>query len=109
MAYDETLARRIREEMYDLPGFVEREMFGGVGFMLHGNMACGVNGSDLIVRVGPDNYEAALERPHTRPFDITGRSMNGWVVVSYDGCEQDEDLKAWVQRGIDYALSLPSK
>ncbi len=109
MAYDEGLAQRIREQMGNLPGCVEKKMFGGVGFMLHGNMACGVNGSDLIVRVGPEGYEAVLAEPHTKPFDMTGRPMKGWVVVEARGAETDGDLHGWVQRGVEFALSLPAK
>ena len=84
-------------------------MFGGVGFMLQGNMACGVNGADLIVRVGPERYESALAEPHTKLFDMTGRPMKGWVVVIPEGYEANGDLKAWVQRGVAYAMSLPAK
>ena len=109
MAYDEGLAQRVREELKELPGFVEKKMFGGIGYMLHGNMACGVNGEDLIVRVGPEEYENALVEPRTRPFDMTGRPMKGWVVVDAAGYAADEDLRAWVQQGIAYALSLPAK
>jgi hypothetical protein len=109
MAYDEGLVQRVRDVMSELPGYEEKKMFGGVGFMLLGNMACGVNGPDLIVRVGPERYEPALAEPHSRPFDMTGRPMKGWVFVSAQGCEADEDLQAWVQQGVDYALSLPPK
>lgn len=109
MAYDEGLAQRVREEMGELPGYVEKKMFGGIGFMLHGNMACGVIRADLIVRVGPEQYETALAEPHTRLFDMTGRPMRGWVIVTAQGYEADADLGEWVQRGVDYALSLPVK
>ncbi len=109
MAYDEGLAHRIRELLVDQPGLVEKKMFGGIGFMLHGNMACGVNKEDLIVRVGPEQYETALTGPHVKPFDLTGRPMKGWVMVEPDGYESDEALKAWVQQGLDFALSLPPK
>lgn len=109
MAYNEDLAQRVREEMSALPGYVEKKMFGGVGFMLQGNMACGVNGTDLIVRVGPERYESALAEPHTKLFDMTGRPMKGWVVVLAEGYEANGDLKAWVQRGVAYAMSLPAK
>jgi TfoX/Sxy family transcriptional regulator of competence genes len=109
MAYDEGLAQRVREEMSELSGYVEKKMFGGVGFILHGNMACGVIGADLIVRVGPERYERALAEPNTSPFDMTGRLMKGWVVVNEEGYEEDDDLKAWVQQGVEYALSLPVK
>ena len=109
MAYNEDLAQRVREEMSALPGYVEKKMFGDVGFMLQGNMACGVNGTDLIVRVGPERYESALAEPHTKLFDMTGRPMKGWVVVIPEGYEANGDLKAWVQQGGRYALSLPAK
>ena len=109
MAYDEGLAQRVREEMIELPGFVEKEMFGGIGFMLQGNMACGVNGEDLIVRVGRERYEDALAQPHTKPFDMTGRPMKGWVMVSPQGVEADEDFRGWVQQGVEFASSLPAK
>jgi len=109
MAYNEGLAQRVRGEMGELPGYVEKKMFGGVGFMLQGNMACGVNGDNLIVRVGPDRYESSLAEPHTRLFDLTGRPMKGWVVIIEKGYEEDHDLKAWVQKGVEYSLSLPAK
>ena len=109
MAYDEGLAQRIREAVGGLPSLVEKKMFGGVGFMVHGNMACGVHGDELIVRVGRERYEEALGRSTTRPFDITGRPMKGWVLVGSDGHESDQDLKDWVQQGVDFALSLPPK
>jgi len=109
MAYDENLARRMRAEIGSLPGLVEKRMFGGVGFMVQGNMACGVHGNDLIARVGSDRYEQALARPHTKPFDMTGRPMTGWVMVAPSGVAGDEDLASWVRMGVEYALSLPAK
>lgn len=109
MPYDEGLAQRVREALIELPGLVEKKMFGGVGFMLQGNMACGVNRDDLIVRVGPARYEEALAESHTRPFDMTGRPMKGWVVVMPAGCASDADLERWVQQGVACALSLPPK
>ena len=109
MAYDEGLAQRIREVLGERPGLVEKKMFGGIGFMLQGNMACGVLKDELIVRVGPERYKEALTKPHTRPFDFTGRPMKGWVMVTSDGYESDDDLKGWVQQGVDFVLSLPAK
>jgi TfoX/Sxy family transcriptional regulator of competence genes len=109
MAHDEGLAQRVREEIGELPGYVEKRMFGGIGFMLHGNMACGMIGEDLIVRVGRERYESALNEPHTKPFDMTGRPMRGWVVVTAQGYAADEDLADWVQQGVSYASSLPPK
>ncbi len=109
MAYDEGLAHRINESLEGLAGLVEKKMFGGIGYLIDGNMACGVNGDDLIVRVGADSYEATLEEPFVRPFDFTGRPMKGWVVVSSEGCESDDDLQRWIQRGVAFAQSLPAK
>lgn len=109
MAYDAELARRIRAALGPLPGLDEKKMFGGVGFLVHGNMACGVHGQDMIVRVGPDRYPDAISQPHTRPFDMTGRPMSGWVMVDPAGCEDDEQLIAWVSQGAAFAQSLPAK
>lgn len=109
MAYDVGLAERVREALGGRPGLVEKKMFGGIGFMLQGNMACGVNKEDLIVRVGPERYEEALAQTYARPFDFTGRPMKGWVMVAPDGYESDSDIESWVQQGADFALSLPAK
>jgi len=109
MAYDEGLTQRIEEILGDRPDLVAKKMFGGVGFLLRGNMACGVNKDHLVVRVGPDHYETVLAQPHVREFDITGRPMTGWVLVEPAGYESDEDLGNWVQQGLDFALSLPPK
>lgn len=109
MAYDEGLAQRIREVLDVTPGIEEKKMFGGVGFLLKGNMACGVNEENLIVRVGPDNYENALKEPHVREFDMTGKPMTGWIVVEPPGFDVDEDLIAWIARGVIFTSSLPAK
>ncbi len=109
MAYDEGLAQRIRELLQGEEGVAEKEMFGGIAFMLSGNMACGVIGSDLIARVGSDQYEAALDEPGARPFDFTGRPMKGWVKVSDQALAEDHDLAKWVRWGRDTAESLPPK
>jgi TfoX/Sxy family transcriptional regulator of competence genes len=109
MAYVEGLAQRVMEVLSEQSGLVDKKMFGGVGYMVHGNMACGVNGDALIVRVGPDRYQEALAQPHVKPFDMTGRPMKGWVVVSAEGCQRDEALEAWIQRGVDFALTLEPK
>ena len=109
MAYDEGLAERIREELAGEPGLVEKTMFGGVAFLLDGNMAVGIIGDDLMVRVGPAAYEAALQRPYTRVFDMTGRPMKGWVVVESIGLEDDGAFTEWVREGVAFARSLPAK
>jgi len=111
MAYDEGLAQRIREMLgeLDLPELAETKMFGGISFMLRGNLACGVLKDELIVRVGPERHQAAIKKPHARPFDFSGRPMKGWVMVKSRGCESDAALKDWIQQGITFALSLPAK
>jgi hypothetical protein len=109
MAFDKGLAQRVREVLEVVPGFAEKKMFGGLGFMIFGNMACGIIGDAIIVRVGPERHQEALKRPHTKPFDYTGKAMRGWVVVSSDGIAEDEELEAWLHRGVDFARSLPPK
>jgi TfoX/Sxy family transcriptional regulator of competence genes len=109
MAYDEELAMRVREVVSGTPGLTEKAMFGGIAFMVRGNMAVGVSKEDLMVRVGPDEHEAALSRPHVKPFDMTGRPMKGWVVVEPEGVKSQEALREWVKTGVEFALSLPAK
>ena len=109
MPYDKILSMHIHAVLGHLPNLEEKKMFGGVGFLVNGHMACGVHKNDLIVRVGAAGYEKVLTRPHTRPFDITGRPMTGWVMVSPGGCASESDLKVWVDLGLAFAQSLPSK
>ena len=109
MAYDELLAARMRGVLSAQAGLEEKKMFGGVGFLIHGNLACGVNKNNLIVRVGPATHEQALKKPHTRPFDITGRPMAGWVMVEPEGCATEKALADWIQLGVAFAKSLPDK
>ncbi len=109
MPYDENLAERVRAVFQSEPGYTERKMFGGLCFMVGGNMAVGVTGSDLMVRPGPDNFEAALALPHARPMDFTGRPMKGFVYVESSGIATDPALAEWVERGAGFARSLPAK
>lgn len=109
MPYNQSLAQRIRDELNMLPGMQEKKMFGGIGFIIQGNMACGVHGEDLIVRTGPDRYQVALAQPLTKPFDLTGRPMSGWVMVAPKGYETESDLRNWVRQGVEFAQSLPPK
>ena len=109
MAYDEGLAQRLREALAGADGLSERRMFGGIAFMLGGNMAVGVTGDELMVRTGPERYAEALEHPDARVFDMTGRPMRGWVVVASDGIAADAALADWVRMGADFARSLPPK
>lgn len=109
MAYDEDLARRIRKALGKQAGLSEKKMFGGVGFMIHGNMACGVHKDRLMVRVGREAEGEALAQPHVAPFDITGRPMQGWVLVAPEGLRTDKALSKWVKWGATVAQSLPPK
>ena len=109
MAYDEGLATRVREVLGDRPGLAEKQMFGGLAFLVSGNMACGVRGDDLIVRIAADAAESVQAEPGVRPFDLTGRPMKDWLMVGADGHAEDDDLRRWVDRGLAYASSLPPK
>ena len=109
MAYDEGLAQRVREALSDQSAVIEKKMFGGLAFMVDGHMCCGVTRETLMVRVGPDAYEAALARPHARPMDFTGRPLKGMVYVDREGHEEDEDLQSWVERGLAFTNTLPAK
>ena len=109
MAYDEGVAQRLREALGEEQGIAEKKMFGGIAFMQHGNMCCGVVGEELMVRVGADSYEDALGRPHARPMDFTGRPLRGMIYVGIRGFESDENLDAWVARGTAFTRSLRRK
>jgi len=109
MAYDERMAMRLRLLLEDLAVAEEKKMFGGVGYLVNGNMTCGVNGRRLIVRLDPAEYAEALAKAHVRKFDMTGRPMKGWVMVEPAGVESDAALRAWVERGLRYVLTLPPK
>ena len=108
MAYDLKLAERIRSELNGMP-FVEKKMFGGVGLLLNGNLACGVHKDDLIVRVDPEKHTALLKKPHAKPFDLTRKPMKGWLLVEADGVKTDKQLSAWVKEGVEFVLTLPQK
>ncbi len=109
MAYSETLAVRIRDFLQNRRGFVEKKMFGGVAFLLNGNVCCGVWKDSLILRVGPGRYEDALMEPNVREFDITGRPMTGWVMVGPVGIETEGELSEWIEQAIKFARTLPKK
>jgi hypothetical protein len=109
MAYDEVLADRVRAALAARQELSERKMFGGIAFMVGGNMAVGVIAEDLMVRLDPIDAEKALEEPHTRPMDFTGRPMKGMLFVDPEGTAADEDLAGWVEAGADFAASLPPK
>ena len=108
MAYDQKLAERVKSILAG-KRFVEKKMFGGVGFMLRGNMACGVHGDGLIVRVDPAAHATLLRRAGARTFDLTGKPMKGWLIVDRAGLKTDKQLETWVSEGVAYAKSLPAK
>jgi hypothetical protein len=109
MAFDEYLAERVRALVARRRGFSEKKMFGGVGFLLHGNMCVGVWKEFLILRIGPEAYEEALDDPDVKEFDITGKPMRGWVMVEPTGIEQDAKLQAWMERAVNFVRELPRK
>jgi hypothetical protein len=109
VAYDEELADRVREILAPREGLSERKMFGGIAFMIGGNMACGVLGSELMVRIAAEDAEAALGEDHVRPMDFTGKPLRGMVYVGAEGIAADGDLAGWVEAGADHAASLPAK
>jgi TfoX/Sxy family transcriptional regulator of competence genes len=108
MAYDEKLADRMRDVLVTEPGVTERKMFGGLAFMVRGHMACGVLGDDLMLRLGADGAESALEQPRVRPMDFTGRPMKGMVFVDPAGL-RGAALRRWVGRAVSFVASLPPK
>jgi hypothetical protein len=109
MAYDEALAERVRAIIAVRSDVTERKMFGGIAWMLGGNMACGVLGEDVLVRLAHDDADRALAEPNTRVFDMTGRPARGMVVVDGGSVTADADLARWIDAGADHAASLPPK
>jgi hypothetical protein len=109
MAYDEGLAERIRAALEDVAGVTEKRMFGGIAFLVRGNMGVGIVQDKLMVRVGPESYDRMLRQRHVRRMDFTGRPMKGFVYVVPAGYETDEGLARWVGAGVAHATSLPAK
>ena len=109
MAYDENLAARLRSQFARRNDVHEKRMFGGLAFLLRGNMCVGVHGSDLIVRLPPEDTEGALKAAHTRRFDLTGRPMQGWILAGPKGTTTDAALGKWLTGAIEYVESLPAK
>jgi TfoX/Sxy family transcriptional regulator of competence genes len=109
VAYSEELAERIREVIDARPGVTERKMFGGIAWMVNGNMACGIIGEDLMVRLERDDAEEALAEEHVGPMEFTGRPMRGFITVEAAGIEDAAELGRWVDAGADFAESLPPK
>jgi TfoX/Sxy family transcriptional regulator of competence genes len=109
MAYDETLASRIRKVLAGRAGISEKKMFGGVAFLLEGKMFCGIVKEDLMLRVGPERHAEALSEPHVRPMDFTGRPMVGYVYIAPAGCRGDRALAKWVELSVQFVATLPAK
>jgi hypothetical protein len=109
MAFDESLAARIRQALARKRGVEEKKMFGGVCFLLNGNMLVGVWKEFLIARLGRDQGDEALLEPHVKEFDITGRPMKGWVLVAPEGVVDDDKLAGWIQRAVTFVGKLPGK
>ena len=109
MAYDVELAARIKILIGKNKNFEEKKMFGGVGFLINGNLACGVHKKEMILRVSPDHYAPLLKRANTRVFDLSGKPMNGWLLIEPAGMKTKAQLKAWISEGVTFAKSLPPK
>jgi TfoX/Sxy family transcriptional regulator of competence genes len=110
MAYDEHLAERIRELVAAEDGLTEKRMFGGLAFLIEGNMAVSASGQGgLLLRVNPEETEALVAKPHAQPFVMRGRAMDGWLRVEAEGVKTKRELERWVKRGVTYARSLPAK
>jgi TfoX N-terminal domain len=109
MAYDEALATRIRKQLGKRAGLAEKQMFGGLAFLLNGNMCVGIHGKEMIVRLDPADTDAALKDRHVRLFDLTGRPMKGWILVGPTGLKTPAALGKWVRVAVEYAGSLPRK
>jgi hypothetical protein len=109
MAFDTALADRIRKRLARRKGVAEKRMFGGIAFLVNGNMCVGVHGNDMIVRLDPADTERALAERHTKVFDLTGRPVKGWILVQPKGLATAASLGKWVTRGLAFAASLPAK
>ncbi len=109
MPYDADLVLRLRKLIECRSGIEEKRMFGGIAFLVGGNMCFGIYRDNLIVRVGPDRYEESLSLPHTGPMDITGRPMKGWVMVDAEGINTHAALQQWIEGGLAFAAAPPDK
>jgi hypothetical protein len=110
MAYDEDLANRIRELIAAEPGVVEQKMFGGLAFLIGGHMSVSASGrGGLLLRVPPEETDTLLAKPHAGPFEMRGKTMDGWLRIDPEGVRTKRQLESWVKRGVAYARSLPPK
>jgi len=109
MPFDERLAKRVRKYLSGDYSLKEKRMFGGLAFMVNGHMCCGIVGKYLVIRTGPQAYQETLSRRYVRPMDFTGRPMRGFIYVGSQGWRSASGLRSWIQRGLHFVLSLPSK
>jgi TfoX/Sxy family transcriptional regulator of competence genes len=109
MVYSESLAARIRQALKGQRGITEKKMFGGSGFLLHGNMCVGVSQTSLIVRLGPEQADEARTQANVVEFDVAGRPLKGWVMIEAEGIENDEQLNEWIERAVTFVETLPRK
>jgi TfoX/Sxy family transcriptional regulator of competence genes len=110
MAYDEDLANRLREQLANEDAVTEKKMFGGLAFLLHGNMSVSASGNGgLLVRIDPADTDACLARPHVARMEMGGRAMDGWITVAPDGLKTKRELAAWVKRSVAFVKTLPPK
>jgi len=109
MAFDERLAERVSSVLEDVPDVREQQMFGGIAFIVGGHMACGIVGAELMLRLGEEGADAALDQPHVRPMDFTGRPMSTMVFVEPAGIESDQALADWIERALTHVETLPPK
>ena len=109
MAYDEAVAARVRRAVGRRQGLTEKKMFGGLAFLLRGHMCCGVVGDELMVRVGPEEYQTALANPHARPMDFTGKPLTGFVYIAPRGLASDRNLDSWLRKATAFVSTLPPK
>ncbi len=109
MPFDDKLANRVRKILEKIEGLSEKKMFGGLCFLINGNMAFGLVNDDLMIRVEPESYEKMLSQPHVRKMDFTGKPLKGFLYIGVKGTESDKDLRKWVLKGIEFAMSLPGQ
>ena len=109
MSYDPGAAERVRQLLSRRGDVAEKKMVSGLSFLVNGNMCCGITGTALMVRVGPERREQALREPHVRPMLFAGRALSGFICIEPEGYEADDALASWVQRGLDFVAGLPAK
>jgi len=107
--FNDLTARKIRNALDNTPGVSERQIIGGVAFLLEGNMCCGIFDEKLVVRVGPDAYHDALREPHAHPMDFTGRPLPGFVYIAREGYASEFSLQQWIDRSVGFVSSLPGR